>query len=71
MPENVHRQLVNDPNNKWIIWSKWRSLDLTQLLIIVTWEPCTTPPPPRVTPGLRLEKMLPEEFPLLKETHSE
>lgn len=28
-------------------------------------------PPPRVTPGLRLEKMLPEEFPLLKETHSE
>ncbi len=24
-------------------------------------------PPPRVTPGLRLEKILPEEFPLLKE----
>ena len=28
-------------------------------------------PPPRVTPGLRLEKILPEEFPLLKESLSE
>ena len=28
-------------------------------------------PPPRVTPGLRLEKILPEEFPLFKETLSE
>ncbi len=28
-------------------------------------------PPPRVTPGLRLEKILPEEFPLLKEILSE
>ena len=28
-------------------------------------------PPPRVTPGLRLEKILPEEFPLFKEKLSE
>ena len=28
-------------------------------------------PPPRVTPGLRLEKILPEEFPLFKETPRE
>jgi hypothetical protein len=28
-------------------------------------------PPPRVTPGLQLEKILPEEFPLLERTLSE